>query len=285
VAEIHDAIQAMPEGYDTVVGEGGGRLSGGQRQRVAIARAIIGDPALLMLDEATSALDPGTATSIQQSLDRITRGRTVIFITHRLESALMADLVFVFDEGRLVEQGHHEQLLQDNGLYALLWSKQSGFVIDQQGNAKVEPERLRDIPLFNKLDDTVLRRIADLFTTEHYPPDRLVIHQGDLGDRFYIIVRGQLAVSRRLPEGESEQLAVLEDGDYFGSVALLRKVPRMATARTLTDCTLLSLADEHFQRLMQDAPELRKEMEEFIEEKLRLPQFEWAVPLLEPLGE
>ncbi len=175
--------------------------------------------------------------------------------------------------------------MQDNGLYAKLWSKQSGFSIDQQGNAKVEPERLRDIALFSKLDDTVLRRLADLFTTEHYLPDRLVIHEDDPGDRFYIIVRGQLAVSRRLPEGVNEQLAVLEDGDYFGSVALLRKVPRMATARTLTDCTLLSLANEHFQRLMQDAPELRKEMEEFIEEKLRLPQFEWAVPLLEPLGE
>ena len=99
VAEIHDIIQAMPEGYDTLVGEGGGRLSGGQRQRVAIARAIIGDPALLVLDEATSALDPGTAMSIKQALARITRGRTVIFVTHHLESALMADLVFVFDEG------------------------------------------------------------------------------------------------------------------------------------------------------------------------------------------
>jgi ATP-binding cassette subfamily B protein len=283
VAEIHDIIEAMPEGYDTLVGEGGSRLSGGQRQRVAIARAIIGDPALLVLDEATSALDPGTAMSIKQALARITRGRTVIFVTHHLESALMADLVFVFDEGRLVEQGHHEQLLQDNGLYARLWGKQTGFSIDQKGNAEVEVARLRDIPIFNKLDDTLLTRLAHLFSTEHYVPDRVVIHEGeDPADRFYIIVRGQVALSRRLPEGVSEQIAVFEDGDYFGSVALLRKVPRMATARALSDCTLLSLAGEHFQWLMEDAPELHKEMEEFIEEQLRLPEHEWAVRLLRP---
>ncbi len=282
LAEIHDIIQAMPEGYDTLVGEGGGRLSGGQRQRVAIARAIIANPALLLLDEATSALDPGTATSITQALARIAEGRTVIAVTHRLESAAAADLVFVFDEGRLVEQGHHEQLLQDNGLYARLWRKQTGFSIDQKGNAEVEVTRLRDIPIFNKLDDTLLTRVAHLFSTEHYVPDRVVIHEGDLGNRFYIVVRGQVALSRRLPEGGSEQFQVLEDGDYFGSVALLRKVPRMATARTLSDCTLLSLADQHFQRLMQDAPELFEEMEETIEEALRLPEYEWATRKFRP---
>ena len=103
LAEIHDIIQAMPEGYDTLVGEGGGRLSGGQRQRVALARAIVADPALLVLDEATSALDPGTAASVIRTLERISRGRTMIFVTHRLESARIADLVFVFDEGRLAE--------------------------------------------------------------------------------------------------------------------------------------------------------------------------------------
>ena len=182
-----------------------------------------------------------------------------------------------------MEQGHHEQLLQDNGLYARLWGKQTGFSIDQKGNAEVEVARLRDIPIFNKLDDTLLTRLAHLFSTEHYVPDRVVIHEGeDPADRFYIIVRGQVALSRRLPEGVSEQIAVFEDGDYFGSVALLRKVPRMATARALSDCTLLSLAGEHFQWLMEDAPELHKEMEEFIEEQLRLPEHEWAVRLLRP---
>jgi hypothetical protein len=263
-------------------GEGGGQLSGGQRQRVAIARAIIANPALLLLDEATSALDPGTALSITQALARIAKGRTVIAVTHRLESAVSADLVFVFDEGRLVEQGHHEQLLQNNGHYARMWRKQTGFSIDQKGNAEVEVTRLRDIPIFNKLDDTLLTRMAQLFSTEHYVPDRVVIHEGDLGDRFYIIVRGQVGVSRRLPQGGSEQFQVLEAGDYFGEVALLRKAPRIGTARTLSDCTLLSLADEHFQRLMQDAPKLLEEMKEAIEEALRLPEYEWAARIIRP---
>ena len=282
LAEIHHIIQAMPEGYDTLVGEGGGRLSGGQRQRVALARAIIADPALLLLDEATSALDPGTAMSVIQTLERISRGRTTIFVTHRLESARMADLVFVFDEGRLVEYGQHEQLLQDNGVYARLWHRQAGFSLDQKGDAKVEATRLRDVPFLSKLDDTILTRIAPLFVTERYAPGRVVIHEGDRGDRFYIIVRGQVEVSRRLPErvGESEQLAVKEDGDYFGQVALLRKVPRPTTMRALSDCTLLSLANEHFQRLMENAPELHEDMEQVIEEYLRSPGGEWAAPLL-----
>jgi ATP-binding cassette subfamily B protein len=280
LAEIHDIIQAMPEGYDTLVGEGGGRLSGGQRQRVALARAIVADPALLVLDEATSALDPGTAASVIRTLERISRGRTMIFVTHRLESARIADLVFVFDEGRLAEHGPHEQLLQENGVYARLWQRQAGFSLDQKGDAKVEATRLREIPFLSKLDDATLTRIAPLFVTEHYAHGRVVIQEGDRGDRFYIIVRGQVEESRTIPGGKSEQLAVREDGDYFGQIALLRKVPRPGTYRALSDCTLLSLANEHFQRLMEVAPELHEAMEQVIEEYLRSPEGEWAAPLL-----
>ena len=113
-------------------------------------------------------------------------------------------------------------------------------------------------------------------------PDRLVVHEDDPAERFHIIVRGKVEMSRRLSDGVIDKVVVLADGEHFGEVALLRKVPRMATARTLSDCTLLSLADQHFQRLMQDAPELFEEMEETIEEALRLPEYDWAARIFRP---
>jgi ATP-binding cassette subfamily B protein len=104
-AEIHDFILTLPQGYDTPVGDRGGQLSGGQRQRIALARALVREPAILILDEATSALDPATEAGILATIERITKDRTVIFITHRMAHALRADVMFVMDSGRLVVSG------------------------------------------------------------------------------------------------------------------------------------------------------------------------------------
>lgn len=123
---LHDIIMGLSDKYDTIVGERGGKLSGGQRQRLAIARAILQDPPILLLDEATSAFDPSTAGSIDKAIELIGKGRTVISVTHRLDSAPRVDCIFVFQEGRLVEQGRHEDLLKRNGPYAQLWNKQAG---------------------------------------------------------------------------------------------------------------------------------------------------------------
>lgn len=125
-AAIHDTIVALPDGYDTLVGERGGRLSGGQRQRLAIARAILSDPRILVLDEATSALDPRTERQIAATLDELGEGRTTVAVTHRLASVVDYDQVFVLVDGRLVEQGTHDELLAQGGVYAHLWSEQSG---------------------------------------------------------------------------------------------------------------------------------------------------------------
>ena len=126
IAEAHEFIEALPAGYDTIVGERGQKLSGGQRQRISIARAVLKDPPVLILDEATSSVDNDTEAAIQRSLDRITVGRTTILIAHRLSTVRNADRTFVLDGGRLVEQGTHDELVDAGGIYASLWRVQTG---------------------------------------------------------------------------------------------------------------------------------------------------------------
>ncbi|NLT73592.1 MAG: ABC transporter ATP-binding protein [Chloroflexi bacterium] len=124
VANIHAFIESLPEGYDTVVGERGYRLSGGEKQRLALARVILKDPRILVLDEATSSLDSESEALIQDALARIMAGRTSIVIAHRLSTILAADLILVIDRGRIVEQGTHQTLLEQGGLYASLYRTQ-----------------------------------------------------------------------------------------------------------------------------------------------------------------
>ncbi len=129
VAEIHDYVQSLPRGYDTVVGERGQTLSGGQRQRLSIARAILKDPVILLLDEATSAVDNETEAAIQRSLERISADRTTLVIAHRLSTVRNADVIHVLDGGRIVESGTHDDLVDREGPYASLWAVQTGAAV------------------------------------------------------------------------------------------------------------------------------------------------------------
>ncbi len=124
-AELGDFIRALPDGIDTKVGERGLKLSGGERQRVGLARALIADPRLLILDEATSALDSRTEAAIQATLRRARQGRTTLVVAHRLSTVADADLILVIKAGRIVEQGDHAGLLEQDGEYASLWRRQT----------------------------------------------------------------------------------------------------------------------------------------------------------------
>ena len=126
LAHAHEFIKDLPSGYDTLVGERGVKLSGGQRQRVAIARAMIKNAPILLLDEATSALDSESERLIQEALWELMKKKTAIVIAHRLSTIQRMDRIIVLDEGKIIEEGSHQQLLKNKGLYAKLWSHQSG---------------------------------------------------------------------------------------------------------------------------------------------------------------
>ena len=125
IANAHEFIMASEQGYDTNIGDRGGRLSGGQRQRVSIARAILKNPPILILDEATSALDTESERLVQDALERLMKTRTTVAIAHRLSTIRNADEIYVLHEGKIVEKGRHEELLQLGGYYKKLNDMQS----------------------------------------------------------------------------------------------------------------------------------------------------------------
>ncbi|MDA1140578.1 MAG: ABC transporter ATP-binding protein [Planctomycetota bacterium] len=133
-AQIHDFIEELPDGYDTIVGEEGVALSGGQRQRLAFAMALVTNPTVLILDDSTSALDVETASQLEEAMDTIMAGRTVFIITHRLATAMRSDRILVLDQGRLVEEGTHDYLMSTGGRYSHLFATQ----VQMQFGAKVE---------------------------------------------------------------------------------------------------------------------------------------------------
>ncbi len=140
VANIHDFIVSQPEGYNTPVGNRGLKLSGGEKQRLSIARVILKDPKILILDEATSALDSISESSIQNALDILMKNRTSIVIAHRLSTILQADKILVISDGRIVEEGEHEELLKMDGVYKQLYETQFRKVIEMEGDKKDDDE-------------------------------------------------------------------------------------------------------------------------------------------------
>ena len=125
IAELAQTIEAMPDGLDTIIGNRGVRLSGGQKQRLAIARMVLKNPKVVVLDEATSALDSETEFKVHQNLQQFLENRTTVIVAHRLSAIKQADTVYVFEDGKICEHGHHDELVSRNGLYAKLYGDYS----------------------------------------------------------------------------------------------------------------------------------------------------------------
>ena len=134
----HHFIMALPDGYDTVIGEGGGTLSGGEKQRIAIARAILKDAPIIILDEATASIDPENEQEIQQAISALVQGKTMITIAHRLATIEQAEQILVVDEGRIVQKGTHTELINQPGLYQqfiAIRQQAEGWSIKKNGQA------------------------------------------------------------------------------------------------------------------------------------------------------
>jgi ATP-binding cassette subfamily B protein len=253
LAGIHDFIAALPKGYESPVGEGGKFLSEGQRQRIALARAILPGASVLLLDEVTSSLDPETESAINGTIQRLARERTVMLVTHRLASAAFVDHIVVMDQGQVREQGRHEELVASGGLYQQLWQMQAGFVVSGDGqHAEVSGDRLRAIPLFKDVDIADLEALAGRFASRFHAPGQTIYAQGDVGDKFYIVVRGTVSISTLDAAQQPMRLADLQDGDYFGEVEMVNKGRRTTTARAHTPALLLALDAVHFDAMGEE---------------------------------
>lgn len=260
-AKLHDLVLSLPDGYETRVGLQGVLLSGGQRQRVAIARALLRKASVLFLDEATSALDAVTESAINETLDEVMQGWTVVSVTHRLRHIKQYDLIIVMDQGRVAEMGSHQHLLALGGAYAALWNKQSGFVL-QDGAAVITPQRLRAIPFLSGCSDAVVDVLCQAMVSESFPIGRTILEEGDPGDKFYVIVRGRVEFYVELGEGRETLLSVMQDGDWFGELALIKRVPRTCSARATTDTVCLTLDRLKFLTLLESDQKLREQVEE-----------------------
>jgi ATP-binding cassette subfamily B protein len=251
LAEVHDTIQALPNGYNTVVGERGCGLSGGQRQRIAIARALVRSPRILVLDEATSALDPVTEDAIACMLEKVGQRLTMISVTHRLATVAHFDRIYVMQSGGVADFGSHTELLSRPGTYRNLWDKQSGVHVTPSGDARVMPALLATMPIFETMTDDARVLLAEQFVTVRVPDNYELFRAGDVGDAFYVIARGRVQI---LIEGRPAR--VLDDGDSFGEIALLDDGLRTGRATTAAPSTLLMLSRQRFREIIAREPGL-----------------------------
>lgn len=254
-AEIHDEIVALPEGYNTLVSRNENHLSSGQMQRIVLARALISNPRVLVLDEATSALDLYNQDAISKTLQEQASQRTTIIVTHHLREVVNLDKIIFLNKGEILEMGTHTELIQAKGKYHALWEKQTGIDISlDKKEVKIKLDWLKKIPLFSSFSDDLLNFCISKFTSEEAKPGQIIFEENTIGKKFYIIVKGSVLVSKKAENGQRKKGFVLENGDFFGEIALLFSLPRTARITTVETCSFLVLRQEHFAVVLSRLP-------------------------------
>jgi len=256
-AQLDRDLRDLPKGLETVIGEGGSGLSGGQGQRLALARAVVRKPAVLLFDEATSALDPRTEERVGETIRQLSRGRTVLNVSHRLRAIRPGDRVVVLDAGGIVERGTKAELETRDGVFSRLLNRQAGFTLRDDAGMEVETDRLRAIPLLHDLDDAILGDLSRALRGVRVRQGEVIVREGDYGTNFYLLVRGRIRVARR-----GVELCRLEDGDYFGEIALLEGTTRTATLTALLPSMCLVIGRRDFESLLASRPEVAARLRE-----------------------
>jgi len=252
VAQIHDDILGLPLGYETRISASGGALSGGQRQRLALARAIVHRPPIMILDEATSALDAVTESAIERYLS--TRACTRIVIAHRLSTVRDADTIFVMDGGQIVEQGRHDDLVGQGGLYAHLVTgarEQATPSLPPIERQPISVDDLAPFEAFRAWPEEARGELAEELRRADFPAGVRVVEQDARATGLYLIVAGTVAIELAEPGLAAWTVAELGAGAIFGEVGLLDGSPSSASVIARTDVRLLHLPYAQFQVLSQ----------------------------------
>ena len=243
LAEIHDDIMALPDGYDTLIDANANNLSSGQKQRIAIARALVGNPSILILDEITSNLDAATEAAINDCIKKLAEVKTIIWVTHRLNTVHSSSKLFVLHGGKIIESGMHNDMFQKHGMYKRLWERQNYLALNTQIQT-VNPKLLFNIPLFNVLPESHYPVLAEHFILQDMPAGMTIFYTDELDDKIYIIISGSVLAKGKHIKG-------LIDSVYFGEDALLKNTRRTFTAVTTQPCTFLVLQQRRFQHLLE----------------------------------
>jgi ATP-binding cassette subfamily B protein len=255
---LSTVVGHLPGGLDRMIGPNGFTLSEGESQRVGIARALVRTPELLLLDQVATTLDPEGEADLTLAIERLRAGRSIVTITHRLASVTNADMIVVVEDGCVSESGTFGDLLRSEGTFSTMWKKQHGFDVSANGlTASVHPDRLHEVPLFADLDQQTLVSLSEAFDSLRLEPGEVIFHEGDPGNAFYVIARGVVEVVTDIGGPNMKIVAYLEDGDFFGEMALLWDQRRTASIRVRSTTTLLHLDRAAFEELIATVPDAR----------------------------